>query len=199
MANAIDIISLAEAKAALNITASTWDTELATYVTAASQAIDRLCGPVITRTITGETHHGGRHSIWLRHTPVVTISSIVEYDGTVATTLAAETNTAKTANDYAIDLATGRVTRRQSNFASRFPIGMNNVVVTYTAGRGAAADDRFKLACSLILANIWRGEQGSGTVTFGAPFEEAPFGATFFIPNKARQMLVDDLRAPNVG
>lgn len=202
MANAVDLISLDEAKAALNISGTTFDTEIAIYVTAVSQAIDELCGPVVARNVT-EEHDGGTYSLWLFEAPVLSVTTVTEYDNTTARVLTAETNTSKTATQYRADLESGRVRRRSNNLAERFACGAGNIVVVYSAGRYADTNSvapRFKLAASLMLTMNWRAEQGAGTNTFGAFATGEPvFGSTFAIPNKVRELLYNDLRGPLVG
>jgi len=83
----LDVLTLTEAKEALNLTATQqYDaTELPAWITGVSARLDELVGPVVRRTITGETHDGGGHVIRLRYYPVTAVTSVTEYDGTVAT------------------------------------------------------------------------------------------------------------------
>lgn len=206
----LDVITLAEAKAGLNIaTAVTdFDTELASYITAASRLLDKECGPVVKRSVT-ETRDGPEYgasymmaSIWLQQAPVYAITSIVEYDQTTATTLTVESHTSKTANDYLVDLTSGRLRRRRSGIPWHFPIGPGNVVVVYDAGRyldTASVDAKFKQAAALIVANLWRREQGGGNSTFGAFPDPLAGITTFFVPNAVKEVLADEFRGPLVG
>jgi hypothetical protein len=199
MAALTDWITLDEAKAAVNITGSTFDTEVALYVSAASQRLDQLAGAAVIRTVTGEVHNvsgAGITSILLNYRPVVAATSVVEHNQTTARTLTLETNSAKTASDYLLDLAEGRLRRRTSGYDSPFPAGRGNVVITYTAGRfatTAVVAERFKLAASIYLSHLWKREQGAGTVTFGGPETDAALIPTFGIPNVVRDLLLDEI------
>lgn len=203
MADLLDLLSLDEAKRALNIplAETTHDTELASYITAVSRRIDGMCGPVVIRTVTGEVHAGGSSMLFPRYSPVATITSVIEYVGTMATTLAAESNSTKTANDYLIGADGYVVYRRSTGSDSVFPAGRSNVVMTYTAGRHAntaAVDPRFKQAAAIFLSHLWRFEQGQGSTTFGA-FEEGLGIPSFGTPNAVKDLLADELRPPVVA
>lgn len=178
MADTLDVISLAEAKTALNIATgvTTWDTPLAQAITAISRQLDDLCGPIVNRTVTDELHDGGDWTIRLRKRPVASITTVTEYDGTNGTTLTAETNAAKATSNYLHDGTFGTITsgllrRRDTDSDAWFEPGRRNIAVTYVAGRAAntaAVDAKFKQAAVMMLRNIWTAEMASGTDTFGA-------------------------------
>lgn len=193
MADTLDLLTLVEGYRAINdevsATAATGgvdrDAELAQWITAVSRRIDDRCGPVVQRTVTDEAHDGGRHAIWLANAPIASITSLVEYDGTTATTLTAETNAAKPDDGYLLD-GFGRydrqVRRRSGNSDANFPAGRRNVVATYSAGRyasTAAVDEKFKLAAGSILRRLWHRE-GSAWARGGDPFAEAGAGSVGF-------------------
>lgn len=203
MADTLDLLTLDEAKRALNVPLAdtTQDTEIASYVTAVSRRIDAMCGPVVVRTVTGELHSGGAGMLFPNMAPVATITSLVEYADTTATTLAAETNAAKTADNYLVGADGYVIYRRASGGDSSFPVGRSNVVLTYTAGRYSATatvDPRFKQAAAIFLSHLWRFEQGQGSVTFGGPIEGLGI-PSFGTPNAVRDLLADELRAPVVA
>jgi hypothetical protein len=199
----LDILSGDEAKVAcgIGLDDTTADAVLGAYVSACSLALDKLCGPIVNRTFTSETYDGGGFTIFLKKYPLSSVTTVTEYLNTTATVLTAETNASKTTTNYVADLTSGMLTRRASNRDRRFPDGRDNVVVTYVAGRAASTavvDQRFKVACGLMLSNIWRRERGAGTVTFG-PTEFPSSGATFFVPNAVRELLIDDIHGPVLG
>lgn len=199
MADTLDLLTLTEAKAALNITVSTYDTEVAAYVTAVSRQLDNLCGPIVTRTVTSESRDGGRPTLYLARRPVASVAAVVEYDGTTGTTLTAETPSSQTANQYLVESAQGILRRRNGGSDYLFPIGRQNVIVTYSAGRYSSTstvDERFKTAARLCLTNLWRREQGGGTDTFGALAGSVIPG--FGMPNAVMDLLADDIQAPEV-
>lgn len=167
MADTLDIVSLNEGKSAVNIaTANTsYDTELALFITAISRRVDELIGPVVVRTLTDERHDGGCHSIRLRKSPASSVTTVKEYDraGTL-TTLTAETDTVKQVNGFLLINPTphrAEVVRRTSGSPTPFADGEQNILVTYVAGRAAntaAADALYKLGVSNILRRIWQRE-----------------------------------------
>lgn len=202
----LDVLTLAEAKAALNLSGTTaHDAELPGWITAVSLRFDELIGPVVRRTVTAEKHNGGDQRIFLRNHPNTSITSITEYAGTVATVLTAETIASKPADAYLVEdyepdptLLSNIVWRRSSDADSSFPLGRKNVEVTYVAGRfadTASCDERAKKAAALMLINLWRSQQdSSGNVgEFDVPQNNFP---TFAIPRAVRQMYDGEIQDP---
>lgn len=209
---ATDVLTIAEAKTAVNYDQSTTnhDDELGLWVTAVSTKLDRLCGPVVIRTVTDETHDGGLGHIRLREAPesrtsATTVTSVTEYDGTTSTVLTAETNASKPADGFLFDSTTGTIYRRSSGADGSFPSGRRNVLVTYQAGRyagTASVDSLFKMAAGSVLRRLWKREQGAWS-TGGNPFEEVGSGGTvgFFkaVAPTVLELLSDEMRGPVVG
>lgn len=176
--NDIDVLTLAEAKMALNVdqSVSNFDDYLRVLITAVSGQLDQLCGPIRNRTVTDELHDGGDWTIRLRRRPVYSITSVTEYDGTTATTLTAETNASKPSAAYLHDgntgtLSSGLLRRRSNDADDLFESGRRNVAVTYVTGRAANTEvvpAKFKQAAVMMLRNIWTAEMASGSQTFGA-------------------------------
>lgn len=166
MADTLDVLTLAEAKTAINTDSADHDTELALHITAVSRRLDDLCGPVVQRTVTDELHDGGCHRLLLRHTPIVSVTSVTEYVSTTSTALSAESNASKPASGYLLE-ADGHyvsVRRRRGNTDATFPNGRRNVAVTYEAGRAtdtASVDELFKLAAASILRRLWKRESSA--------------------------------------
>lgn len=191
------MLSLDEAKKALNISNGDQDTELAIYITAVSRRLDDLCGPIVKRTITDEEYPGGVPQIVLRHAPAsetatTTVSAVTEYSGGTAQVLAAETLTGSTSYDYMVDATTGILKRRSTWTDTTF--GNQRVKVTYSAGRYASTatvDAKFKLAASIMLIHLWRSGQG-----FGATLD-IPQG--FAVPNAVIELLSDELQGPVIA
>lgn len=192
----LDVITLAEGRAAINMHASdtSQDTEIAAYITAVSQRLDQVVGPVVVRTVTAETHDGIGSTIQLHHYPVSTITTVTEYVGATGTVLTAETvGAATTANDYALDARYGILTRRSGAADTYFSLGRSRVVVTYVAGRfatTAAVSPLFKTAATVMLAHIWRREQSSDPMTA----YQRSHGIA--IPRVVRDLLGDEWRLP---
>lgn len=193
-----DLLTAAEARRFVGLGTAdlTRGTLLAQYVTMASRALVTRVGTIIHSTVTAELHSGGGAYVYLSHHPVKQVNQVVEYDNTTASTLTAETNASKSATGFVVNLANGRVTRRNENTTVPFPAGFDNVAVTYVAGRFASTsdvDDRFKTACGLILKNAWRAqEMNVGQVDeFDVPQAAYP---RFGIPNAVKDILADEWR-----
>lgn len=197
MAQNTDIVTLAEAKDALNITTATHDTLLAQWITAVSERVDARCGPVVIRTITDEQHDGGSSILFLRHKPVAAVSSVKEYASGVETVLSAESLTV--AGDYLLNTNLGTLARRSSWTAATF--ATSGVLVTYTAGRypdTASVGERWKTAVCDILRRRWARESPAwarpGNVDEGV-------GPLFFktVDPVIDELLADELLPPVVG
>lgn len=202
MADTLDVLTLDEAKAALNITGATFDTELASYITAVSQRLDDICGPIVQRTVTDEAHDGGTPVIWPYLAPVASIVSVVEYVSGTDSALAAETPA--TSGDYVLANA-GTINsqiRRRSGWATQaFAAGTGNILVTYVAGRfatTAVVAPKFKQAAAIFLSHLWRFEQGQGSATFGGSSEGLGI-PSFGTPNAVRDLVAAELRGPAIA
>lgn len=199
----LDVITLAEAHAAINLDDgdTDHDAELARFVTAVSLRMDALVGPVVNRTITAEVHDGGSGLVFLKYAPVSSITSLAEWSGNTSTTLTVETLGSPTSSNYVLTSASGLLYRRSGGYDTTFASGRGNVVVTYVAGRAAntaAVDARFKTAAAMMLAHLWRKDQGAGNVTFGA-VDVGPIVPRFAVPNAVLELLADQLLAPAVA
>lgn len=199
MAETLDLLTLDEGKRALNIPLAdtSFDTEVASYITAVSQRIDDLCGPVVKRTVTGEVQDGGSDVVFPTYSPVLSVTTVTEYLSGTGTALTAETLT--TAGDYLVeDLGThnSRIMRR-SRFGGR-PFGAGKIAITYVAGRvndTASVSPKFKQGAAKMLSHMWKGDQGAGSATFGAP-ETPLLGLGFAIPNAVVELLAQEIAPP---
>lgn len=159
-----DLLTLDEARTAVNLADNGQDTQLQLFLTGLSSRVDKLCGPVVSRAVSDELHDGGKPRIWFDFTPVFTVSTITEYRHTTATVLSAESNVSKPADGYLLDNA-GVVYyawRRSGGADTTFPTGRRNIAVTYNAGRYAdtgSVDEQFKVAAAAILRRVWKREQ----------------------------------------
>jgi hypothetical protein len=180
---------------------------LEAYVSAISQKIDELVGPVVRRTVTGEQVNVGCGTwVHLRRRPVYSISSVTSYERGTATVLMAESLVA--AGGYLAEvsdddptLLSGRLQRRTSFYGDRWSTYGSRVVVTYVAGRyattAAVAGSRYWQAAALTLKSVWRAEEA--TVTVEDDFYE-PAGSVpgFLIPKAAVELLADQVQHPNM-
>jgi hypothetical protein len=199
VADPLDLLALDEAKRPLNIRDSDTlsDIELAEVITAASQFIDDLCGPVIIRPAPTLTVLEPCGPLFLPVPPGsptfgVTFTSVTEYSSGVATVLTAED--IDTAGTYRYDPHIGCLRRRSSWSSTSW--GLQEVVVEYTAGRfddTSAVSQKFKSACRKVLVHRWQGRgAGSGAAAVG---EDGPsFGAIPYSPAKLVEHLAVDLK-----
>ena len=188
---ATDIVTISEASAYLQ---SPSDTDgIAGLISAASSAIDDVAGPVVKRTVTDIFDGRGQSQVVLRTHPVASVTTVDEYVFTNHLSLTQETNSAKPGLGFTFDPVTNTITRRTGGIDYIFWAGRQNVVVTYVAGRyadTASVDPRFKQACLITLAHIWRSEQGTpiGNLV-GGPEDTIIIGSGYAVPRRALELL----------
>lgn len=169
-AGSVQLISLADAKAMLNITTTTNDEELRDYIAATTDAVEAECGAMLPRTVTEYTQPVGR-TMALSQTPVVSITSM--------NTVLVGGYSFDPAGLY-VDSATGIVLRKDRGI---FPA--DSYVVTYVAGRGNVVPAAVAMAARIILKWLWQTQRGTG----GRGDQPAPTAAGFLIPNQAAELL----------
>lgn len=201
-ADLLDILTEAEAqRAAFGTDSAGQVDQIHRANTAVSRRIDELVGPVVQRTVT-EYHDGAVGVIYPRRTPVASVTTVTEWDGTAQSALTADTwGTAGAAAGYYIDTDSGyshgtRILRQSSGYASTFASGDRSVRLVYVAGRyatTATVDALFKEAAAEVLRRLWSREAGAWAR--GAdPFQDDLGGGTsrFF---RAVDFVVDELLA----
>lgn len=139
------LLSLADAKAHLNITGTGSDDELREYLEAATAVIEERIGPVVRRAYS-EQFNGGGCRIYLRRTQVLTVTALTRIsDGSTPVSL----------SELNINTDRGVITRKNG---SAFPTGQMSI--TYTAGR-TYVDPSWTLAAKHILAHNWESQLGN--------------------------------------
>lgn len=203
MADDLDVLTLAEAKAELGIgpTDTTKDLTLARKITAVSRRLDTACGPIVRRPVTGEVLEGGALHAWVALAPVHSWTSVTEYSGTVAQVLDPEDYDTQPTYGYVAErggtptsIYNGRLRRRSAGGSLPFPAGPEAVRVAYVAGRfsdTATVDPLFKEAASVMLQNAWRTQESAVQAMgeFDSPAQSFP---RFGIPNYVRDMLAEE-------
>ena len=206
----LDILTTAEAtRAALQgDTAGDHGEDIARMSTTVSLRIDELCGPVVNRTVT-EYHDGGVAAIWPRQTPLSTVTTVKEWDGSTVTTLTADTwGTAGNTDGYLIEQSgsyahDARIYRRSSGSNTHFVSGHRSIELVYVAGRAATTADvsaKFKEAAGEILRSIW--DREAAAWSRGAdPFEGAPGGRGHYnaVDRRIAELLADEMKPPAVA
>lgn len=198
-----NLLTLAEAKAALNIAVATttFDTEIGSYIAAVSERLDDLCGPIIKRSISAEPHNSAP-VVWPDRAPVATVGAITEYRSGVATVLSAET--VSVSGDYLFENGGthNSLIRPRAGWADRPGFTGASIAIDYVAGRFNSTADvsqKFKQAAAIYLSHMWRKEQGAGTVTFGSVETNELGVPTFGVPNVVKDLLELEIRPPGVG
>lgn len=166
------IVSLADAKAQLNIDAATSDEELRVYLEAATGVVERHLGQAVVKRSFTEEHdvHGGLVLNW---TPVVSLDSLELVDGTYSWNVA----------DLHVSPA-GVVTS---------PLGVapyGHVSVSYTAGM-TVVPQHVGLATRIILQHLWDTQRGNlgGPRAGGLADSIGVPGMGFALPNRALELL----------
>jgi len=138
------IVSLADAKAHLNVTSTTHDEEIRTMVDAATEWVEHRIGPVVRRSITTTvTPSGGELFL---EPPVISLTSLTSAFG--------YTETFDLGAVYT-DLSTGVVHYGYSGTTFSWP-----VTVTYVAGR-AIVPAAVRLATMMMLKAFWETQRGA--------------------------------------
>ena len=182
-ANPAYIISLAAAKAHLNITSTADDEELRGFIEAATPVVEDVVGPVVVRTYADVDSHGGPFLV-LANCPVVSLTSLAA----VLTS-----GTSYEVDDLDLDGQNGIVRRLDGG---RF---CGPLRITYKAGR-AVVPANITQAAKEIVRHMWETQRGHSGARPG--FGEEGFvqtGSGFTIPRRVMELLVPHRRAPLVA
>lgn len=174
------IVSLADAKAHLNIPDSRDDDEIRGWLEAVTEIVENYVGNCIRRSFTERFRLplNGKPAIALTHTPVLEITDIVGAD------LAA------------IELYAGSGVIYN---ADRSWFG-GTVDVTYTAGRPVIPANITKAAL-IILQHLWQTQRNSPRGGLPGVSEEADVipGVGYAVPNRAVHLMAPHMRVPGVA
>lgn len=203
------ILTLDEAKRAINIATSNTDhdAELYTAVVAMSRAFDAKVGPVVIRTVTDEVHTGGGRIVFPRLTPIAEMTTVTEYSSGTAQVLTAETVAAATSYDYRLTANGHNVQLARRSSYSDATFAATDVVLVYEAGRyesTATVDQRFKAAAQMAMRRWWKREAGAWAQSPGAFGDLADGGDGFvgffrIVDPIVDEMLADERLPPAVG
>lgn len=173
-ADAGQLVSLAEAKEQLNITGDTDDAELMRKLQSVTGPVERYVGSVVRRSWT-ETFDGGNPKIALLHFPVLAITQVVE-SGAVLVSSA-----------YMVKLNAGVLTRVSGSYPTRWRAGVDNVSVTYEAGRTITGED-VRQAVLIILQHLWETQRGGFSAS---PRDSDTYDPRFgySVPRRALELL----------
>lgn len=177
----VALLTLAEAKAQLDIQTTTDDTELQAYVDGVTAAIEAHVGPVENRSVT-ETHdipRCGARMLVLRQTPAVSLTSV---------TPVLTNGTTYTVPSLDLDSDTG-IVRRLDGGRLYGPLRF-----VYVAGRGTVPPT-LNLAARIMVQHLWRTQYGASRAGAGVgggddySVNEPVPGWGYAIPNRVLQLL----------
>ena len=185
------LVQLADVKAHLNVDTNTDDTELQNFITAATEKIQEITGPVLTRTVT-EYRNGGVGNIILLQRPVQSITSVSELWGSTVNTLTEAAFGAGTTNyHYTFDATEFEIERRVGNLPAIFAEGDDNIKIVYVAGY-ATIPAAIRLATLSLIQHWWSTSQlnrNGGRPSLGGTDFPSAMGGGYAIPNFVREML----------
>lgn len=181
------LLTLADAKAALNITTTTFDAELQDYIDGVVAAVEYICGPTSSTARTDVLT--ARGALVLTKGPVVSVTSVVgDLTGT------------RDMTQMRFDAETSVVRPK----ATALPLLPDTYTVVYAYGY-ASPPVAMKQAAKVILKHQWktqRGPSGRRQDEDGAPGSTnrtmVP-GLGYALPNAALQMLAPYDRGPAIG
>ncbi len=166
------VVALSEVKRHLNITSSTSDEELRSFLATAQMAGERYTGRVFGRRTVTATLTGGTSVLALTVLPIVSVTTVVENGVTL------------TAADFVADLDAGVLYR--AGGAVWDVSDRNTITVTYVAGyTNQPATDRQGVL--EMVRHLWETQRGS-MATFPRGGDDYTPGAGYSIPNRVREL-----------
>lgn len=155
MAN--ELVKMSEVLAHLSLPAgdTTHQAELTAMIQAATPIVEYITGPINPLTVTNEVHYtsDGPDRILLRHPPVQSITSVIEYLGVTPYTLTSQPPGSTTDNyGYWLDRPSAGRLIRMSAFGQPMGFIGSTVTVSYVAGLGTNPDGSTKIPADVKLA-----------------------------------------------
>ena len=170
------LLSLADAKAHLNITSTTYDDELREYLEAATKIVEDYVGPIVRRTHTARVC-GYRRAIPLPHTQVTAVTAVTQVsDGSSPITL----------SDLAVNTTAGIVSYKNGG-----TIGYGDLDITYTVGR-SYVEPNWTLAAKIIVKHNWDTQLGNLPSIQGDSAGYVVTGSGYLVPYRALSLLQPD-------
>jgi hypothetical protein len=173
-------VSLEDVKLHLNITSTTNDTELTTFIDTAQEIVEHYVGPVEPQTVTETFYRNG--AIFLSITPVISITTVTEYAAVVGSSF------------YTVD---GdeliRLDGRSWYGSHGAPL-----TVVYEAGRAYGnLPAAIGWGIKEETAHLWRTTQSQRGGRSRGDEPAAPMG--YALPNRVREAIAPFMRLPAVG
>lgn len=172
------LLTLADAKAQLNIATDANDAELTAYINACTAIIERYVGPVENRTVTEILDSKGL-TMAVTQVPAASLTSV---------TPVLSNGLQLSVSDLVLDGTAGVIRRLDGSLFGGGPWR-----VEYAAGRGQI-DPTINVAARILLQHLWRTQRGSGrgpVIAGGDDYDgnEPVVGWGYAIPNRVLQML----------
>lgn len=204
MAGPVSLVSLDDVKTHLNITDTTDDAELQTFIDAAQAPVEDVVGLVIQRTL-DEWYDGGDPTILLRHIPVTSVTSVTEFIGHTPINLTEQplSDPLGDGYGYTVESPAGIVTRRGvmtvnpptinpwfvGNPVPFYP-GVRNIRIQYVAGQ-ATVPSNVQMGTLEVIRHAWETQRGltSGLPLPGYDEQMVPTPSGFLIPYRAMEYL----------
>lgn len=175
----MSVLTLADARTHLNVTAGPHDAEVQAFIDAAEAAIIQRCGPLASTAATVRVRGGGT-ALVLPTIPAVSLTSVTPVDGT-ALTLA----------DLYLDTGAGLVTY---NSGSTFTDRLYDVV--YNAGRTTCPEDLL-MAVKELVRHMWQTQRGPTRRPGSQPSEGTANtvpGAAYLLPFRVSELIAPHLQ-----
>jgi hypothetical protein len=173
-------LSLVDAKAYLNITVATHDTELQTVINSAEAAIEALVGPLSPRTVTARVP-GNSAVLLLPTIPAASLTSVTPFGGS-AMDLAS----------FDLDATAGIV--NYPGGSGTYPSTYYTIV--YEAGRDPVPAD-LMMAVKELVRHLWGPQRGGSVRPGSSPAEGLSNtlpGAAYSLPIRVTQLLTPHMQ-----
>jgi Phage gp6-like head-tail connector protein len=173
------LLSLAEAKAHLNITGTSSDDELRNFLSAATELIESKVGPCVPRTFTERVSQGACQ-LALSHYPVTSVTSVTSvWPG----------GPSWTAEELFTDTDAGIVAQ-----VTLWPFWWGPWDVAYVSGR-QVIPERFLHACKELVRHLWETQRGSSapSVLQGEEMFTTAAGFAFTFPRRVLEAIEADM------
>jgi hypothetical protein len=177
------VLSMAEARAHLNLSDTNDDEELRSWLETVTRVVESQVGDIVPKTIGPERQRGGR-SLWLRRRPVISVTSIDPW---------LNFGTSYPTTDVRVT-ESGRVELKTGGYFVGGPFA-----VVYQVGRTTVGGN-IRDAGKMILQHLWESQRGASGLPFAAADDTGLIpGFAFAVPNRASELLAPDARAMNLA
>lgn len=166
------VVGLADTKAHLNITSTSYDAELPRYLDAATDLCESYVGRPLRRRTFSESYDGGTAAIILRNTPV--LRAVVTVDGTAYT-------------DFVLDDVNG-VIWYDSTMTGVWPFGRRVVSVSYSAGYDDPPADVVQAVLE-ATRHLWTTQRGAMSARNPLGGDEYATGSGWSLPRRVMELL----------